>query len=658
MGDLASDASGAGHVWSRLRPAAASFLRPALRRRLQQGRFRNGVAVASVLLALYHVISPLTGRLPLDAHLMVHLCAVLALTFVLFEGPGRSRAVPGWPDVALVVVCVLEGFYFLGSIDELLLRALVITPLARPDVLVAGLLVLLLLEGARRAVGMPFVVIICCFLLLMYAGPYLPGMWAHPGMDIVEMLDVTVWSRLQGIWGIPLRMSATLISLFLIFGKLMQYSGLGELFTSVCEALAGGSRGGPAKVAVIGSALVGSVTAGPVTNMVMTGSMTIPMMKKAGYKPHFAAAVEAAASTGAAIVPPVMTGLVFIMAELTGTPYIRIMLLAVTPALLYYTCILLQVHFQAVKTGMRPSGQGRDVARVRREFAARGHLLAPVVVLIGLLIDGYYPATAVLWAIPCVPAAAALRRSTRMSLRRILRALAEASQELVRVAPVCALSGIVIIALFQTGLGSTFSHVVSAAAGQSMLLLIIMGGAACLVLGLGVPPTASYLMTVLIVAPLMVKSGLPVEVAHFFSLYYAILAFITPPDAVGALVAAGMAGAGFWPTSFTAMRLATVGFVVPVVFVYRPALLLLGGPLEILWALAASLLLVVCLAATFEGWLLVRLSRPERLALLGAGVALIPPVALANLVALAVAAAVLATNLTRRASTPGAPPHP
>jgi len=381
-------------------------------------------------------------------------------------------------------------------------------------------------------------------------------------------------------------------------------------------------------------------------------------MKKAGYRPHFAAAVEAAASTGAAIVPPVMTGIVFIMAELTGTPYVRIMLLAIIPAVLYYTCLILQVHFQALKTGMAGSGRGIDFARVRRELAERGHLLAPVVVLLSLLIDGYYPATAVLWAIPCVPLSAALRRSTRMSLGRILRALAEASQELVRVAPVCALSGIVIVALFQTGLGSTFSHVVSAAAGQSLLLLIALGGVACLLLGAGVPPTASYLMTVLIVAPLMVKAGLPVQVAHFFSLYYAILAFITPPDAVGALVAAGMAGAGFWPTTFTAMRLAVVGFVVPVAFVYRPALLLFGGPLEVLWALVACVILVACLAAALEGWLLVRLNSVERIALLGAGLALIPPHPLANLVAVAVAGAVLVANLARRAASPDAPPRP
>jgi TRAP transporter 4TM/12TM fusion protein len=645
-------------LWLRACSAFVSLARASVRRQFAPGPVRRTVYVFSVLLALYHLASTVLWGVVLDPHLIVHVCAVLALAFAVFSGPGGKTASVTRGDLVLIATSVVLGIYLLGRVDALLERALVVTPLPAADIVAAGVLLLLLFEGARRAAGLPFVAIMICFLLLMYLGPYLPGTWSHPGMDVVEILDVTVWSRLQGVWGIPLRMSSTLIALFLIFGKLMQHSGLGELFTSVVQALAGGSRGGPAKVAVIGSALVGSVTAGPVTNMVMTGSMTIPLMKKAGYKPHFAAAVEAAASTGAAIVPPVMTGIVFIMAELTSMSYLRIMLLAVIPAVLYYACILLQVHFQALKTGMAGSGRGRDMASVMKALVERGHLLLPVVILVGLLIDGHYPATAVLWAIPFVPLSAALRRSTRMSLRLILQALAEASQELVRIAPVCALSGIIIVALFNTGLGSAFSHVVSSAAGQSLLLLILLGGIASLVLGLGVPPTASYLMTVLIVAPVMVKAGLPVQVAHFFSLYYAILAFITPPDAVGALVAAGMAGAGFWPTSFTAMRLATVGFVVPVVFVYRPALLLLGSPLEILWALVACLILVVCLAAAFEGWLLVRLTRVERFALLGAGIALIPPVALANLVALAVAVVVLVANLARRAASSESPARP
>jgi len=250
-----------------------------------------------------------------------------------------------------------------------------------------------------------------------------------------------------------------------------------------------------------------------------------------------------------------------------------------------------------------------------------------------------------------VPLAAALRKETRMGLKKITRALGEAVQDLVWVAPVCALSGIIIVALFQTGLGSAFSHLVSLSAGSSLLLLVVMGGLACIVLGTGVPPTAAYLMTVLIVAPIMVKTGLPVLVAHFFSLYYANLAFITPPIAIGAFVAAGIAGASFWRIGFTAIRLAIVGFIIPVVFVYRPALLLFGNPAEIVWALAVSAILVFCLASALEGWMLKRLGVLPRLLLLGAGIALIPPNLLANVGAVVVVGLVLLWQVRSRRGT-------
>jgi len=624
-----------------MRKVLLGSLRPAPGRSAAAGSPGVLAYTLSVALAVYHLLAPVSALVPVDVHLAVHLCAVLALTFLMLGKPGGGLLGLSAFDLGLVILSLVLGVILAASGGVLLQRAVVITPLPTVQVVVAAGLLLLLLEAARRAVGLPFVFIMCGFLLLMNLGPHLPGIWAHSGMRAIEILDVTVWTRLQGVWGIPLRMSATLIALFLVFGKLMQYSGLGQLLTSLCQALAGGARGGPAKVAVIGSALVGSVTSGPATNMIMTGSLTIPMMKDAGYKPHYAGAIEAAASTGASIVPPIMTGVVFIMAELTGTPFVRLMLLAVIPAVLYFTCLLVQVHFQAVHTGMRGTGQGPDIARVGRELRERGYLLIPIFILVLLLVDGYYPATAVLWTIPSVPLAAALRRSTRMGPRLVLRALAEASQALIRIGPVCALSGIVIVALFQTGLGSTFSHLVSTAAGQSLLLLIIMGAAACLVLGMGVPPTAAYLMTVLIVTPLMVKSGVPVLVAHFFSLYYANMAFITPPIAVGSLVAAGMAGAGFWPVSITAVRLAAVGFAIPIAFVYRPALLLFGGPVEVLWALAACIVLVGCLASAMEGWMFKRLHWSVRVLLAGAGFALIPPHPFANLVAIAVVAGVI-----------------
>ncbi len=598
-------------------------------------------------LAVYHVASPMSWLVPVDAHLAIHLSAVLAISFLLLS-PSHGEPASFRPlDLALVGLALLVGVYFVSQSEVLLERAVVVTPLSTTQIAAAAALVLLTLEATRRAVGLPFVLIIAAFLLLMNLGPHLPGIWSHPGMDLVEILDHIVWSPLDGLWGIPLRMSATIIALFFIFGKLMQHSGMGILLTSICEALAGGSRGGPAKVAVIGSALVGSLTGGPVTNIIMTGSLTIPMMKKTGYKPHYAAAIEAAASTGASLVPPVMISIVFIMAELTGTPYVRLMLIALIPAALYYSCLIAQVHLQAVRTGIRATGIKPDIRTLVQELRTRGHLLVPMVVLVALLIDGHYPATVAMWSIPLVPLVAALRSETRMGPRRIAVALQEASQELIRVAPVCALGGVIIIALFQTGLGSTFSHVASSAAGNSLLLLVLIGAAACLLMGTGTPPIAAYLMTVLIVAPLMIGSGIPVLVAHFFSLYYSILAFIIPPIAVGALVASGIAGAGFWSTSITAVRLAIVGFVVPLAFVYRPALLLYGGPVDVAWALAASAMLVFCLATASEGWILGRLRIIMRLLLVTAGFLMIPPNLLLNSGGLVIVVAVALSQLRR-----------
>ena len=299
------------------------------------------------------------------------------------------------------------------------------------------------------------------------------------------------------------------------------------------------------------------------------------------------------------------------------------------------------MHYQAVILGITGSGKGIAFNEVWDQLKERGHLLIPVIVLIALLLAGYYPVAAVIWAMLAVPLAAAFKKETRMGPKRIMTALGEATRELAWIAPICALSGIIIVGLFQTGLGSTFSHVVSTSAGSSLLLLAVMGGLACIILGTGVPPTAAYLMAVLIVAPFMVKTGIPVLVAHFFSLYYANLAFITPPIAIGSFAAAGIAGASFWRLSLTAVRLAVVGFVIPIVFVYRPALLLFGTPMEITWALSASAILVVCLASALEGWMLKRLNIFERLLLFGAGIALILPNPLVNVGAVIVAGLVL-----------------
>jgi TRAP transporter 4TM/12TM fusion protein len=631
------------------------IFQPASRRQLPPGIARKVIFVFGVMAVFYHLIALGIWHPPADFHSVMHLFTILILTFCVFSFSEKKSARLPVIDIAFIVICLALGVYFLLNLGTFMDRMMVITPLSSLEKAAAVLLLLVLFEATRRVVGLAFVIVIFAFLAIVYFGPYLTGIWKNPGLSFTEILEATVWTRLQGIWDVPLRMSATYVVLFFIFGKLMLTAGLGELLMSLCNAAAGGSRGGPAKVAVIGSALVGSISSGPVSNIAMTGTFTIPMMKRIGYTPAYAGAIEAAASTGASIVPPVMTMIVFIMAELTGTPVARIMLLAVIPAFFYYFTLILQVHFQAVKMGLTGTGQKIVLGEVLHIFKERGHLLIPLILLIVLLLSGYYAVTAVIWAILAVPLVAAFKSNTRMGMKKIIKALGEASQDLVIVAPACALSGIIMVALFQTGLGSTFSHIVSYASGSSLLLLVILGGAACLLLGTGVPPTPSYLMTVLIVAPLMVKAGLPVLVAHFFALYYSNLAFITPPDAVGSLVAASIAGANFWSVSWIAFRLATIGFIIPIVFVYRPALLLFGSPIEIIWALTACLLLTICLASAFEGWMLKKLNIGMRALLIVAGVGLIPPNLQVNIGGVVIAALVFLWQL-RKKPVPGSTP--
>lgn len=634
-------------MWSTL----GSLLRATARRELPSGILKRLTYVFAGAVALYHLFALGIWHPPVEFHSAVHLFTILILALLVYSHSQKKIAKLPIIDTVLILLALAVGGYFLFNLDRFIERTLVLTPLSGLDILATILLLLLLFEVTRRAIGLPLVIIIFGFLLVMYLGPYLPGIWAHPGLSLSQILNATVWTNLQGVWGIPLRMSATFIALFFIFGKLMQHSGLGDLLISLCQAIAGDARGGPAKVAVVGSALVGSATAGPATNMVMTGNFTIPMMKQIGYKPYYAGAVEAAASTGAAIVPPVMTGLVFIMAELTGTPIVKIMLIALVPAAFYYLSLFLQVHYQAISMGMTGTGEKASLKEVSTILKERGHLLIPIVVLIALLLSGYYIVTAVIWAIATVPLVAALRKETRLGPKRLFKAISEAAREMAMIAPTTALSGIIIIALFQTGLASTFSHVVSISTGDSLLLLVIMGGLTCILLGTGVPPTPAYLMTVLIVAPLMVKVGIPVLVSHFFALYYANIAFITPPIAIGAFVAAGIAGANFWQVSLTAMRLAVVGFIIPIVFVYRPALLMFGSPVEIIWALVACTILTISLASALEGWLFKRLNIPERLLLVGAALALIPPDLPVNIVAVSLISLIWLRQWSSRRTT-------
>ncbi|MFC1867947.1 TRAP transporter permease [Thermodesulfobacteriota bacterium] len=606
------------------------------RKRELEGRALNKfIFLFAVAIALYHLYTLAIWRSYIvEVHSFVHLSSLLVLVFFTHSHSKKKSVRLPVVDMILVLLAVVTIIHFSTRVTEKLIYTVFLyVPLSDIDLIFGILFMLLLFEGARRVVGFPFVIIIFLFLLAMNLGPYFPGKWEFTSSSWRQITDSVAYTALQGIWGTPLRISSTVIILFFIFGKFMQHAGIGTLLISLCQAIAGNARGGPAKVAVVASGLVGSVTGGPSTNIVMTGTFTIPMMKQVGYKPHYAGAVECAASTGSSIVPPVMTGVVFVMVALSGIPYATIMAAALLPALLYYLGILLQVHFQAIKEDIRGIADDKrsPIEQVLGLLKEQGHLLLPIILVVVLLLVGITPVASVSWAILSVVLAAALRKKTRMGPKRILIALNEAVRDVITTTLTLSLAGIIIVTLFSTGLGGMFSHAVSSASGDSLLLLALTAALASLILGMTGPIIGSYLITILIVAPAMVEAGLPTIVAHFFSLYFANIAFITPPVAVGAFVAAGIARTSFWRIGFTGIRLAIAAFVVPFIFLYRPALLMVGRPMEVLLALIVGIVVVASLASALEGWMLRKLNIYLRILLFVAAFALIPPKLLINI---------------------------
>jgi len=589
---------------------------------------------------LYHLYAVgIWNTYPMYLHLIFHLFPIQLLIFLTYTAARKKIDTFRLIDMIPCLLTIALFGYFIANSQGLYERIHLATPenaLNTVDIILGSLFLILCLEAARRIIGNIYVIVIIVFILIVTCGQYLPGHWALPPCSWEEYIESAVWSYDSGVWAVPLRVSATLIIMFFIFGKLLEESGIASFFVSLSHALAGRARGGPAKVAVIGSMLVGSVTGGPATNIVITGSFTIPMMIKTGYRPHYAGAVECAASTGSSILPPVMTGIAFLMAELVGVPYFDVVTVAAIPAILYFVAVFMQVHFRAVKLGLEGPTEKQDILRgVLSVLKEKGHLVLPIVVLVVLLFLEYPATMAAFWSIVTIAVAASLKKNTRMSPKRILICFAEASQDLAMISIACALGGLILLGLYTTGLSGTISHYASLLVEHSLLFGILLGGATCMILSMGVPVLASYLITVLIVAPVMVGAGIKLIVAHLFCMYLANMAFITPPIAVGAFVAANIANASYWRVGFAAIRLAMAGFIVPAAFIYRPAMVMDGSIAEILFTIALGIVMVASMASALEGWLLKRLNIFEMVLMGGACIALIAPHTMVNIGAIA-----------------------
>ena len=585
-------------------------------------------SVIAVGLAIFQIYFT-AGFGIIDSQLLrtIHLGIVLALVFLYFppkklqEG---EREHPGWLALDLVLICgAFATAYFLASdIDYYMERIRYVDPVSDAETVCATAAVLLVLEATRRVAGLPLVIVASAFLAYGLGGQYLPGILRHDGVTY-KMLCEQLYLVTEGLYGIPLAVSSTMIFAFVMFGCFLQRAGLGQVFLDLACVLTRRSKGGPAKVSIFASALFGSISGSAVANVYSTGTFTIPLMKRVGYTPSFAGAVEAVSSTGGQLMPPIMGATAFVMADVTGAGYLAVAKAALLPSLLYYFSLLMMIHFEAVKNDLGKLSP--DVVPETKSVVSRLYYLVPIAVLILLLGMGRSVVFCANIATLSIVLLAMLKAETRFTFKSFIEALVASSRGALMVSACCACSGLIVGVLSLTGIGYKFINLITILAGDSLFLLMVYLMLTSFVLGMGIPTTPAYIVVATLGAPALIKAGAPQLVAHMFVFYYAILSFITPPVCVAAFAGAAIAESKAMETGFIALKLGIVAFIVPYMFVYQPALLGIGETPEIIWAAITAIIGVIGIAGGMQSWLLCSTSAWERAFLLIGGLTLIYP---------------------------------
>jgi TRAP transporter 4TM/12TM fusion protein len=596
------------------------------------------VTLIAAAMSLYHMYVAAFG--PPEAVIFrgTHFLFAITLVYILYPlMPGRHAA---WriADFVLLVAGWAVVLHIFINYDYFINRIIYIDDLTAWDKFFAVVSVIVVLDGTRRVIGWALPLTALAFLA------YAIFFTTVRGPVLMEQLYLST----EGIWGSTLGVSASYVMLFVLFGAFMEKSGTGQLFMDFAMSITGHTAGGPGKVAVVSSSLFGTVSGSAVANVMVDGPITIPLMKRTGFRPPFAAAVEAVASTGGQLMPPVMGAAAFVMAEFLVVPYATVALWALIPAILYYIAVFYAVHFEAKRWGLAgvPKSQ---LPRFLHVMAERGHLFAPImVVLVGLIMGYSAPLCALAGALACLPVAL-MRASTRKEIRwiNVVDALVDGAKNTLAVAMACACAGIVIGAVTITGLGIVFTQVVITLSQNSLVLALVLTAMAGIILGMGMPTTPAYIVMVSLLVPAIIKLGAIPPAAHMFAFYFAILSAITPPVALAVFAAAALAKADMWKTGLEAVRMASPAFIVPFMFVYEPALLTIGDPGIVAWRFFASCVGVVCLAAGLQGYLLGIARLWERGALLVAAFCLIKPDVVTDIVGFGLLATVLAAQKLR-----------
>lgn len=557
-------------------------------------------------------------------HRSTFIAVVLFLAYLLYpakkNAPKNTNKVP----VCDIIFAFLSAgsFLYMGiNYKQLVAQAGSYTQI---DIAIAILAIVLLFEACRRVVGTPILVVVGCFIAYAYFGNMIPGTFGHRGFTF-QRIATHLYFTTEGIIGTPLAVCSTFIFLFILFGAFLERTGVGQFFIDIANSIAGKATGGPAKVAVISSALQGMITGSSVANTVGSGSFTIPMMKRMGYRPEFAAAVEAAASTGGQIMPPIMGAAAFLMAEMTGIPYSNIVIAAIIPAFLYFSGIMIMVHLEAKRYGLKGLPP-EEIPNFFKLMFSYWYLLLPLIVLVSMMMTGYTPARSALVAIVVAIVVSMFRKETRMSLQTFIDALEAGARNIIGVAIACSVAGCIVGIVTLTGIGLKLAGGLLALSGGNVLLALFFTMIASIVLGMGVPTTANYVIMATITAPVVLQLGIDLLPAHMFVFYFGIVADITPPVALAAYAGSAIARSNPLKTGVQATKLAIAAFIIPYVFALNPSLLLLGStPIQVISVAITAFIGMFGVASAVEGYVFTNMNPVLRVVSLVGGLLLIIP---------------------------------
>lgn len=604
------------------------------------------VSIMCIAMSIFHlyIASPL-GKMPSNKVRMIHLAFVLFLIFLLFpmfKSKDKKDNTSNF-DYILAGLGIITNMYLFFNIDAISMRAGVMSTL---DIVMAILTVILVLEATRRCIGIPLTLLAIIALLYAYLGPHLPGVLMHRGFGIKRLAD-HMYISAEGIFGIPLGVSATTIFLFILFGAFLAETGLSKFFTNVATGLAGNKVGGPAKVSIVSSGLLGMINGSAAANVVTTGAFTIPLMKRLGYKPVVAGAVEAVASTGGQIMPPVMGAAAFIMAEYLAVPYSYVMVVAIIPAVLYYVSLWINIDLEARKTGLACLSKDQ-LPDVKAEFKESWHLILPIILLVAMLMKNFTPSYSAFFSIIALIIVSYFKKQSRLKIDKLLKALESGAKQGLSVAIACAVVGLVIGVVNLTGLGLQLANIVIGIANGNLFLTLLLTMIAVTILGMGMPTSGAYIVGATVGTQALTALGVSPTSAHMFVLYYAALSAITPPVALASYAGAGLADANVNQVGWTAVRLGLIGFIIPFMFVYSPPLLMLDStPIQIILAFISATIGCLALGGATQGYILTKLNPFERIISFAAAMLLIKSGSITDIMGLVLLAAIIFSQKKR-----------